>query len=531
MLELAMQTLSKENIVLTEISESAYKWLTHSGQRISKNFLKSEIITHPDYPALTSLTDLLDAGNLDYIVQRASFDDSPTFNFPCIVHLNLSNGSSGLYQVDNLSALEKVKAYWNGIILHALPESNWQHHENDKMLLKTKQNTVAFVGFGLFLMLLSIAISAYSRNPPLMFAWLITAAAGILIGFLLLSQELGLATEIVQKVCGIGGNKTGCANVLNSKHAKGKFGISIAMVAFVYFVAQWFFFAFNQLDVAALTTETIIKLGSVGILIAAWSIYTQKFIIKHWCTLCLGLASLLLFQFALSITDNAGFRWEGLVYFAVSCFLIMVLTLPIKKLITKLNILKTKERELTKWKKDTYLFLNQWSFQPEINCESLDDDLELANAVAPIKFTIACNPYCNPCARAHKEMEQLLDAYEDYISVKVRFRASADDEKNKTTQAVNTIFNASKIYGNPRAVIHEWFNDMDLKKFVERYPKATVAHNYNLIIKQNEWADRANIRFTPTIFLNNRELPKRYNLLDLMSMVPEIYDQIINKKI
>lgn len=524
---------NKNDIALIGINEAAFRWLTQLGHKVNKQFLDSEMFAHPDFPALTSLIDILDAGNMDYTVRRASIKERNEFNFPCIVNMSLSNGNKGLYLVENRESFETIKEHWAGVILYATKNSKWRHPQNEVQLKTSTRKTIASTCLALCMVVLSSLVAWHSKFSFVFSIWIYSAIVGCLTGVLLLSQELGLSTELVQKVCGMGGSRSGCSNVLNSKHAKGKFGISIATIAFIYFITQWILLIISPYNSFAVLAATAIpQFATLGILVAIWSIYMQKAVIKAWCPLCLGIVSLLVIQYTLSILQNeSSFTWNSIAYFVAIFILLLVFLQPIKLLLAKVQRLEAQAMELFKWKRDTYMFLSQWKEQSKIDCSSFENEIELSNSAGLIQITIACNPYCPPCAKAHEALDKLLEQYGEDITVKIRFGVNPDDENGDRTIAVNLILNAIKKYGNAKKVLHDWFGIMDATAFAKLYNLKEIEHNYFILKQQNDWTEAAGVQFTPTIFLNGRALPKRYGLDDIHSMLPEIYNQIENNKI
>ena len=49
-----------------ELWQTTYYWLQLSGNKPNMKFCREDITSHPDYPAMTAITDFLDAGNMEY---------------------------------------------------------------------------------------------------------------------------------------------------------------------------------------------------------------------------------------------------------------------------------------------------------------------------------------------------------------------------------------------------------------------------------------------------------------------------------
>lgn len=516
-----MNTKFQDNIKLTEISELAYNWLVALGQKVDKTFIKHEILTHPDYPALTSLCDLLDAGNFDYIACHTSLEDIKDIYFPCVVNLALPDTRNGLSVVNNRKEFETILKFWTGIVLYTFPGSSWVHPVNKRYFSQNRKNTYHFFSFAALLFATS-TVWGIALNHSI---WLLSSAFGILACLLLTAKEIGLESEFTQKVCGLNRNGTGCESVLNSRNAQGKFGISITMIALSYFICQWLLFMTAPFfPFSAITSESIPSIAYMNILVILWSTVTQKYIIKKWCVLCLIIVTLLLIQFLLALFTKNKFAIEGGFYFGLTFLILLVPLKLISTLLAKLKQIEVKERELSKWKRDTYLFINQWNSQLEVDCNPIIEELELANPNATLQFTVACNPFCQPCAKIHRQIDQIIETYGEYISIKVRF-SIANDETNELTNAANLIINAARAYKNTRVIIHEWFKYMNSDFFRSKFPLSNSKNDNQILCLHTEWSRKANIVYTPTIFLNNKELPKRYSLSDVAAMIPELYDQ------
>lgn len=519
---------SRNQIQILEIGELAYAWLSGLGIKVDKQFITNEIATHPDYPALTSLVDILEIGGLYPVVRRADISDLEDFQFPCLAGRTFPHGQTSFFKLNSEKEFHEFKSDWNGIIVYADPADTWSHPRNSALLKTRKRNLWTFLAFGLVLVSLALSLNLWTTHSYSNIIWPLTSALGILIGISLMSFELGMVSEIVQKVCGMGGNAKGCSKVLNSPHAKGVAGISMAEWTLAYFCSQLIIiFTASLNEFVSQHVGTISGLAILGFPIAASSLYIQKIILKQWCALCLGVVTILIIQAGLSTADFGNIDPVGILLFLSVILIIILILHPIKSLFEKLRMLYLIEQELSKWKKDTYLFLEQWKMQTEINNDPFESEIELANPNGALQFTIACNPFCRPCAIAHKQLEKIIGSYKDQISVKVRFAIDAKNVEHENTKAVNFLLNAVNKYQNPGLIVHEWFERMDLEVFKKRWPADDDPSTLYLLYLHSQWSKEVNVEFTPTVYLNGRSLPKRYTLDEIFPMIPELYHQIV----
>lgn len=95
----------------------------------------------------------------------------------------------------------------------------------------------------------------------------------------------------------------------------------------------------------------------------------------------------------------------------------------------------------------------------------MGNDLIIGNPKAPIRITVACNPYCGPCAKTHKELDKLFDNYPSKISIQLRLLCNPKNIEDKRTIAVTAILQQAPILKNNNELQHmlsDWFKHMDL---------------------------------------------------------------------
>ena len=116
---------------------------------------------------------------------------------------------------------------------------------------------------------------------------------------------------------------------------------------------------------------------------------------------------------------------------------------------------------------------------------------------AKYNFVIACNPYCSPCAKIHRELEEIYKNNQDVISVTVRFSLWENNNKDKKVIAAKEIIRASKL--DAFLAVKTWYQLMDIRSF------RNVFTEYNLNVDNEieghiQWSRSVNIKGTPTSF-------------------------------
>jgi protein-disulfide isomerase/uncharacterized membrane protein len=519
--------LKQQKETQTELAAIAHHWLTAIGIKINKTHCTQEITTHADYPAITSLVDFLDAGNMRYQAVQADASYIHEFNYPLLAHIK-KPGNEYLQSIPNASAWDAQKEttqHWSGITIFPEKNTTW-HNEENTLAIKAAQKQqylfAAWCGIGV----LFFAVSAYYRQELWYNIFGLFSLIGVFISIAAFGTELGIQSNAVKQVCGAV-SKGGCETVLKSKLAKGIFGITPSDMAVLYFAAQFLVYL-----VAAFFTNTFSTLpyiGLLGIAIAGASIYTQAMIIKKWCALCLGIASILLLQGLVAPFLLNSFSLQSLLIFGLTILLITAILLPIKTLLKANITAKPKLVELTKWQADASIFLARLEKEQTVDTTTWENDLVIGNPNAPIMITVACNPYCGPCAKAHKELDKILEKFEGKVKVQIRLLCNPANEKDNRTIAVKAILQQAITIENNKnlqAILNDWFEWMNYEKWITKWNIKEPKDIKNILLKHEKWVTENNVTHTPTFFVNGKKLPNRYGLLEIEQLIPNLATEL-----
>ena len=533
-----LESLSQNNLTIPkELSAIALDWLAAAGIRTNAAYTKEAITTHPDYPAMTAVTDFLDSGGMAYDAVQADASYIHEFNYPLLAHIK-QQGNEYLHLVKDATVWDKEKAvteHWSGIALYCTKGSTWKNEENDaaeKLAQKNKYIAAAFIIAGLALFITSIFI--YSNTATNIFGFL--SLAGLAISIAALGTELGYQSKLVKQVCGTVGNG-GCEKVLGSKFAKGFAGITPADASVLYFAAQFVLYLIGCFYTPILAG--IITIAFAGIAVAVWSIYTQAVKLKEWCALCLCIVAVLLGQIIIatyflfnngltSIIPNSQ-SLIPFITFAITTIILTIIYLPIKQLIKTNSKNKQELASFKKWKTDASLFMAQWEKEPTCDNTIWENDLLIGNIDAPIRITVACNPYCGPCAKAHEQLDELVEKYPDKVSVQVRLLCDNANMDSKITKAVKAILQQAEVIKNNnemQAMLANWFEWMDYEKWTAKWNVNNDIDVANILIKHEVWNKETAITHTPTLFLNGRMIPGRYNTKNIEKIIPQLQDAL-----
>lgn len=510
---------------------TTYNWLTACGNQIDDKYCKEEITSHPDYPSLISVIDFLNIGGMKYKAVQADASFINSFNYPLLAHIR-QPGQEYMQLISDSTVWgtdKNITQNWTGVVVY--PENNaiWQNEQNDssrKNTLKNKTTSYSLIFIGLVLLI----ISGFQFQDIFLIIFGFLSFIGLIISFLLLKTELGFQSDIVKQVCGVIKNG-GCEKVLKSRYGNGIFGITPADFSVLYFTAQYSVYIFGMLFPSFLISIFIFSIS--GIFISIWSLYTQTLKLKQFCALCLGIVIVLIGQsviaFYLFNYTNTLLLKNGSLYpffiFSLLILLFLIILLPIKKLIKTNSINKLRLIELKKWKSDADLFIDQWKQEKAVDITIWENDLIIGNHTAPLLITVACNPYCGPCAKAHIQLDKLIHEFSDIVKVQVRLLGNPQNESDRRTIAIRAILQmGSTLMNNAelQQMLTDWFDWMDYTKWRVKWETKNEIDISLRELQHANWIANSSIEFTPTFFINGRKLPNRYGLEDLKLLIPQL---------
>lgn len=454
-------------------------------------------------------------------------------NYPVLAHIK-QTGNDFLHIIKTAQDWEREKEItkdWSGVTIFPEKNANWKNSENDALVAKHKKQNL-YIAFYLFLGLLLWGWATWQYQNMIYTFFGLLSLLGVTVSILSFGVELGYQNEVVKQVCGTVNACGGCESVLKSKYAKGIFGVAPADLSLVYFAVQFAFFLIGLAYPNLISF--VISFALIGVLIAAWSIYTQSVKLKQWCALCLTIVGLLVIQAILAGIFIVGKPYQSLsILYGALAFvgwggIGMLLLLPLKWLLQKQEQLNQKVTEFKKWKTDAELFKMQLAATSPVDVSIHENDLLLGGVDAPIRLTVACNPYCVPCARAHETLDRLLEQYASMLSVQVRLLCNPKDETDKRTIAAKHLFAVTAAMPEKKQeVLTDWFRWMNLDKWTKKWgAQGLGGKNIDVIInKHDEWVRKAAIQFTPTFFVNGCQLPGRYTLDDLEKLIPALAEE------
>ncbi len=525
------------------LETSIYKYIQKKQITIAKSYINNVMVTHPDYPALTSATDALEVLGIPYNALQVAKDNVEALHYPLLAHSNNNGGE--LVIINNQKELlqEPFFTNWTGVVIVISANTFVNNKENILAYKKEKQQKQQNIIIGLFFftVLLFPFLYHFTTYGIMPLIQCLLSILGIGIGILIYQQENGIDNSINDTLCK---KSEDCNVITHSKAATLFWGIKWSDIGLIYFSSTTLLLSSMAYIKQLINLFPFLSLLSLAsILFCIYSLYYQKFIAKKWCTLCLYILAVLGLQAIVNMWYNNGLPQLNTIFFKwiiVTAITFALLTIIWFIVIKKLLILQRKQKivinNLQRFKHNTPLFINTLTAQAAINIPIQANDLQLANPNAPIQITIACNPYCGPCVDAHFKLEELLQYTKEHIGLTIHFMANHTPNDSKRSKAINAIYTAmhtNNAIGNAHKIeeiLHQWFTINDTEKFVDFY-KINKEYSISGLQKSDTSTWDMQIEYTPTLLINGYKLPSQYTITDVIQMILPLIndDYAINK--
>ncbi|MGB4775229.1 MAG: vitamin K epoxide reductase family protein [Daejeonella sp.] len=508
---------------MSAIEERIYTWLKLMGIDISFDYVKEQLLSHPDYPSTFSITDLLQKIGLEHAAIQIERESLPEAPVPFLAHVKTSTGEDFIL-IKDLASIEKeypdFYEQWNGILIIAekseklvLPDESIELSEKAKKNKILQYSPLILV----FLLITAALFQVFSLHNSLLLGLSIT---GIIISIASVLQEMGISNIISNQLCGKD-NNSNCNKVTQTNISILPLGIKLSDICLSFFTGMLILLlistiSYNTAFVSA-SHQIITLLSFASIPVTLFSIYCQGFIIKKWCTLCLIVAGILWTLATVQLTWHSSF-WPLHIQYILPAILMWLLPgifwLPVRKMLDLNKKLYDKNIQLKKFQRNSELFLAHLLQQKRVSTTPWGNDLFIGNPEAFLQLIVACNPYCAPCASVHEVLHQLIKTQDDDLGLTVRFVVSPNDKEDEYTKAVTYLLQCARSIDTAQ-LLHDWYKDMDMGKFKEKYHLSEYIDVDEILERHHEWINQADIQYTPTVFLNGYPIVKPYQPKDI----------------
>lgn len=415
-----------------------------------------------------------------------------------------------------VAPIEQFIQMWSGIAL--LAEKNAGSKEKGYAENRTHERISGAeqIALGVLTVVLLAYMLYFNRSLAYsgMIFLLLTNLVGVYVTYLLVQKQLHLESGYADKICSLF-SRSDCNSVLEGEAGKlfGLFGWS--EIGFSFFLSNLLLIVLTP---QLITYQALITVCALPY--SFWSVWYQKYRAKQWCPLCLivqglfwGLVLIHGFSGTISIPAFSLSELLGVACLYLAPFLIIRVLLP---KLTVSGQIETIRQEINSIKASEDIFSILLKQQPYIPTPMDVSSICFGNREARNRITILTNPHCNPCAKLHKEVDQLLEKSGGEICVQYLFASFQGLEDSARFLIGSYLF--EKDSAKVQQLYSEWYASGKNNKeaFMRNHP---VLMNPDVVEKEyashQQWSLKNQLRATPTVFFNGYRLPENYQLVDL----------------
>lgn len=520
--------------------------------KVNASTINETLQNHPDWPSVLCVSDSFNKWNIPNGAGKIEPKQIDQLPVPFIAYTNdrehplsivtqVADTTIQLYSKNYSKAVttsqEEFLKNWTGIYLIAEPGK----HSGEKEYEKNKRKSLinALIPASLFALLTALSFfSIYNivnhndsnrvTNITGVYFQYFILLTGVVVTSLLLWYEIDKTNPLLQKVC-TGIAKGNCNAILTGKQAKIFSWLSWSEMGFFYFAGGLLVLLFAGSDV----TNTISLLGWLNVLAlpyTVFSVYYQWRVAKQWCVLCLAVQALLVLGSINVITNNylTSFSALPISFLAKNVLLYLLPVLfwnVVKPYILHLQEAKNTKREYLRIKFNTEIFSTLLKKQKHLSVATEGLGINLGNPNATNTLIKVCNPYCDPCAKAHPKIDKLLEEIPN-LKVKIIFTTPNEPEQRayKPVSHLLAINEQSNNEGNIKLALDDWYlpDKKDYQLFAAKYPmNGELLTQGDKMEAMDKWSNKMEVSFTPTIFINGFQLPDAYSIEDLQYFLLE----------
>lgn len=520
------------------IEYSVGKLLASHHVKVAKRYLQFLIRSHPNYPSVLTITDTLDEIGVEssaILVSKDDLEQLPNSFLIC------GTGQDDVRffkskEAKKSALLQKIFDGSKGVVIAiVINGKKIQSNPSNEKELRIERWKGKINSASLLLVAASIFVAAALCNlQTIMVFFLSLLGVGLFVSIHF--GQSGRKNKVVDGLCSVNKsiNESACDQLFKSDESKIFGNVRWSDLGVIYF---------SQVALAVLLLGPLVGsnvlfscllLGSFGTIpIIGYSIYKQVSVKKSVCILCIFSILITAAQTAIIITflsDNTLlFSSNSLFIYFFTLLSVVIVWTYLRIFSIDFGFLVKSNFSLWKFKKDPNVFLRLLVRERQILFVRKSNDLQIGNSNSPFQFLIVCNPFCSPCAIAHRVFHEIAERYGDKVGITVRF-AFLKSKGDKQIEAMKLIY---RTYGSMqdrfagqrsamcRSLLFSWYEHMNLERFKTQYEEVGVngTMNFEELDEQIRWASEVDVEYTPTMFLNGYQLPAWYSHFDINSII------------
>ena len=501
----------------------------------TKHYIQKLYQEHPHKYNMYGLKRMLDVYGVKSIGVHVETLAPSELSYPCIIHthgefvvgINCGTETITYLQQGKKTTIdnEGFKRLWTGnaLVVEEITnaiEPNYKKNLWEALISKAKTYSIPLM----LVLIIAIALTnRFANISNIDTARIVLSSIGIGVCSMLIEKQLFGKSHYGDRVCSLF-HHADCNGILDGDMAK-IFGISWSEIGLGYFIASLLL-----LSIYPASSSCVAVVNWIAMLYGMWSIYYQSAIAKSWCVLCVITPILIWTIGIITFVQHVDTPLNLDLFTTLATIIIFTISiLVVHKYSTCYLIDEERARAIQQYNaiKTNRAVARLLIKEGEYYKTTLEDSgIIFGNKKAKTCVTILSNPHCNPCARMHKQVEQLLSLSGNDICIQYIFSAF-----NKSLEDSCRYLISCYLY-NPTCVALNYFSSWytrDKFKYKEVIRKEASSLHLKRIEEEMDkhkmWRKRTSLSATPTVLVNGYKLPDEYELTDLSMIVDNMLNE------
>lgn len=517
------------------------QFLKKNNIEIDENEIKIQLISHPYYPSVSSITDLFNHFDIDNLALKVENDLETFFQLPdtflgqikdnkvedLILVTKANNGVELVFneKKSEFKSINEFLEIWTGILVVI---------EKPDKKIKGRSGIINYAKKGIIITSFICLGYVFIKSQPSLFQIIhfLLSVAGIYISYLIVQHELGFHSKILDKFCSSQNKKTNCDAVLSSNGSTlfGLFKLSdVGLVYFGSLVIGWLMMALNGFQ----ANSIIYVLCTLAVPFTFFSIYYQWKVVKSWCPLCLTVVSIIWLQFGALFLINSFLEQliiidDSYVLFIGGLLAVIALWSIIQPLLKKERAFEKLEIEHIKFKRNINLFKAALNLNEPLDVKIHEtSELVFGNKNSKFNLVVVTNPMCGYCKESHKLVEKILGNKDLDLKIIIRFNVSPESIESPSTKIALKILELYHTLNEEQCLqaLSDIYGELDSEAWIKKWGATSNNDFLETLNNEKEWCIKNKINFTPAILINGKQYPKEYDRMDLLYFLEELIEE------
>lgn len=501
--------------------------------RYTRKYADTLFNEHPYRDNMYGLKRMLDVYGVKTMGVNIPSKSLMELNYPCILHtrndfaigIDCDNKTVTYLQHGKITqvAHDIFLRRWDGNALVVTEtteaiEPNYHRNRQNELLETCKSHSISF------LLVLAVLCGIFSNEGVINIftsIQLLLNVVGLCFCILLMQKQIMGESLYGDKVCSLF-HHADCNSVLDGPKSK-IFGISWSEVGLGYFIANILLIVLYPVS-----HSFVAVINWAAMCFGIWSIYYQWRVAKSWCVLCVAVQIVIGVMGVLSfISYSTGSIGYSLINYLLSSLVYATCIMAVHRYAISSNIenervqIKQKYRAL-KANSDVAKALITKGEYHETTLE--DSNIIFGNPQARMRITILSNPHCNPCAKMHARVDNLLALYGNDICIQY-ILSSFNEELEGSNRYLISCYD-EKDRSKSWKAFTEWYehHKHHYKEIIQKHSEDLYSDSINDEMERHaKWRKRTGIVATPKILVNGYLLSKEYQIEDLPMIINPDY--------